>query len=427
MKNLGGVKLRHHKNTKEFATQVFSAPALLLIPMAQTMGAPCEPIVQKGDTVKLGQKIADTQAFMSAPIHSPVSGEIVEISDYLNTDGRHCKAIKIAPDGLDEKSPDIKPPEITDRESLIYAVRESGLAGLGGAAFPTHIKFSYDAVKTPVDTLVINGAECEPYITSDYRCFLENSSDIIEGILLVQKILGIPFCKICIEDNKPDAIALMKKKTADSPCIDVVTMPSLYPQGAEKVVIYKGTKRIVCEGQLPVNVGVVVLNVSTVAFIAQYARTGIPLIKKRLTLDGTAIKKNAGNYLVPVGTPIKDLLDFGGATDFKTVLYGGPMMGVSIYDVNQPVLKSTNAILAFSEDITAPATTDCIRCGKCMRTCPLNLMPMQLEKAYKAKDVEALKDLRLMLCMNCGCCSYACPAHRPLAEYNQLAKGLLRK
>ncbi|MDR0947590.1 MAG: electron transport complex subunit RsxC [Ruminococcus sp.] len=427
MKNLGGVKLRHHKNTKDFATQVFKTPEYIFIPMAQTMGAPCEPIVKKGDTVKIGQKIADTKAFMSAPIHSPVSGEVAEISDYLNTDGRHCPAVKIIPDGLDEKSPDIKPPVITDRESLIYAVRESGLAGLGGAAFPTHIKFSYDPVKTPVDTLVINGAECEPFITSDYRCFLENSSDIIEGILLVQKILGIPFCKICIEDNKPEAIALMKKKIADSNCIDVVTMPSLYPQGAEKVVIYKGTGRIVCEGQLPVNVGVVVLNVSTVAFIAQYARTGIPLIKKRLTLDGTAIKRNAGNYLVPVGTPIKDLLDFGGAENVKTVLYGGPMMGVSVYDTAQPVLKSTNAILAFSEDITAPVATDCIRCGKCMRTCPLNLMPMQIEKAYKTKDIDGLKDLRLMLCMNCGCCSYACPAHRPLAEYNQLAKALLKR
>jgi electron transport complex protein RnfC len=395
--------------------------------MAQTMGAPCEVLVKKGDTVKKGQKIGDSSAFMSVPIHATVSGEIAEIFDYLNPDGRYCKAVKIVSDGNNTADETITPPEITDRQSLIYAVRESGLAGLGGAAFPTHVKFSFDPVKTPIDTLIINGAECEPYITADYRCFIEDSADIIDGILLVQKHLGIPHCKICIESNKPKAIALMREKCKNIPCIEIVVMPALYPQGAEKVVIYKGTGRIVGEGQLPSNVGVMVLNVSTAAFIARFARTGMPLVSKRLTLDGSAIKKNAGNYFVPVGTPIQNLLNFAEADAVKTVLYGGPMMGVSVFDTDQPILKSTNAILAFSEDISAPKPSACIRCGQCMRSCPINLMPMRLEKAYRRKDTEDLKSLKLMLCMNCGCCSYTCPANRPLAEINQLAKELLRK
>jgi electron transport complex protein RnfC len=390
------------------------------------MGAVPKLLVKKGDKVTVGQKIADTDAFMSAPIHSPVSGEVTEIFDYINPDGRHAEAVKIMPDGLQTVSDDIKPPEISDKQSLIYAVREAGLVGLGGAAFPTHVKLSFDPLKTPIDTLVINGAECEPYITADNRCFLEDSSLIVDGILLVQKYLGIPHCKIGIEDNKPDAIKLLTKKTAEMTNIDIVTLPSLYPQGAEKVLIYKTTGRVVMEGELPSHAGVMVLNVSTAAAIARYAETGMPLTEKRITLDGSAIKKNQGNYLVKIGTPVSELLEFAGAENVKTVLYGGPMMGVSLFDTDQPVLKSTNAILAFDSDIAAPDPSNCIRCGSCIRACPLNLMPMRLENAYHKGDVAALGKLKLALCMNCGCCSYVCPAHRPLAEYHQLAKALLR-
>jgi electron transport complex protein RnfC len=422
---LANLHLKHRKNTKDIPTAEFALPGEIVLPLAQTIGAPCEPLVEKGVKVLAGQKIGDSSAAMSAPVHSSISGEVTEIFDFLNSDGRYCKAVRIKSDGTDTFA-DLTPPVIDDRQSFIYAVRESGLSGLGGASFPTHIKLSYDPVKTPIDTLVINGAECEPYITSDYRCFLEDSADIIEGILLVQKFMGIPHCVIGIENNKPEAIELMREKTRELGSVKVLSLPALYPQGAEKVIVHSATGRIIGEGQLPADQNVMVLNVTTCAFIAKFIRTGIPLISKRITLDGTAISENAGNYNIRIGTPVQNLLDFAGAKKVNTLLYGGPMMGVSLYDTTQPILKNTNAILAFAEDISAPEPTACIRCGFCMTACPLNLMPMHLAKAYENKNKDDLKKLKLNLCMNCGCCSYVCPAKRPLAEYNQLAKAMLR-
>ncbi len=424
MNKLNGIKLRHDKGTKDCETAEFPLPKSVIVPMSQHMGAPCECIVQKGDTVTVGQKIGDTDAFMSAPIHSPVSGTVSDITDFLLANGASCKAVEITSDGNQTVCPDIAPPEITDRQSLIAAVRESGLTGLGGAGFPTHIKLNYDTVKTPVDTLIINGAECEPYITSDYREMMESPTDIIEGILLVQKYLGIPLCKICIEDNKPEAIKLLQAKTEDMNSIDVIPLKSSYPQGAEKVIVYSATGRIVAEGELPVHQGAMVMNISTVASIYRYSRTGMPLISRRITVAGDAVTKNAGNYFVPIGTRVSEILEFCGAAEAKKVLYGGPMMGICLYDTDQPIIKNNNAVLAFKEG-KMPETTACIRCGKCVRTCPFNLMPLAIESAYKAGDVEELKRLKVMLCMNCGCCSYACPAHRPLAEINQLAKTLI--
>ncbi|MCH5348211.1 MAG: electron transport complex subunit RsxC, partial [Oscillospiraceae bacterium] len=371
-----------------------------------------------------GQKIGDTDAFMSAPVHSSVSGTVTEVKDFLMANGSVCEAAVIKTDGLQTPCPDIEVPVVREKQSFIMSIRESGLTGLGGAGFPTHIKLNYDAVKTPIDTLIINAAECEPYITSDYRELMERPTDIIEGILLVQKYLGIPMCKLCIEDNKPDAIKLMQSKTEDIKSIDVVSLPSSYPQGAEKVIVYSATGRIVAEGELPANQGAMVMNVSTAASIYRYSRTGMPLVSRRITVDGDAVTKNAGNYFVPVGTRVSEILDYCGVTEAKKVLYGGPMMGFCLYDTDQPIMKTTNAILAF-KDGKLPETTACIRCGRCVKTCPLGLMPVAIESAYKEKDIEELKRLKVMLCMNCGCCVYACPAHRPLAEINQLAKALI--
>ena len=424
MSRLNGIHVRHNKNTENAETKQFPLPKRLTVLMSQAMGAPCTPTVKKGDEVKLGQVIGNTDAFMAAPIHSPASGTVADIADYLLPSGARCKAVVIDTDGEQTVSEEVKPPVIGTREEFLAAVRASGCVGLGGAGFPTHVKFAFDPKKTPIDTLVINGAECEPYITADYREFVENGEDVINGILTVMDKLDIPMCKIGIEENKPEAIRLMTEAASKHKGIEVVTLPSSYPQGAEKVLIHSCTGRIVAEGELPSNQGVVVMNVSTAGFLSRYFRTGMPLVTKRLTIDGNAVTKNQGNYFVPIGTKVSELLEYCGAKDPEKVLYGGPMMGMALYDAEQVITKTNNAVLAFV-NVKEPVTTACIRCGRCVRACPLNLMPTLLEQAYDSRDVSELQRLKVILCMNCGCCTYVCPAHRHLAEKNQLAKALL--
>ncbi|MCI7768594.1 MAG: electron transport complex subunit RsxC [Oscillospiraceae bacterium] len=422
----GGVRLPHHKSTENKATLEFPLPRKLILPMAQCMGAPCTPLVKKGDEVSVGMKIGDSDKPMSVPVHSPASGKVSEITDWRMSNGAACKAVVIETDGLQTVSPEVIPPKITDRSSFLAAVRESGCCGLGGAGFPTHIKLGFDPKKTPIDTLLINGAECEPYITSDYREFVESPEDVIDGISYIMKMLEIPSCKIGIEANKPAAIAEMKKRTSDNPNIEVVTLPSSYPQGAEKVLILTVTGRLVAEGELPAHQGVIVMNVSTVSFLMRYIRTGMPLVSRRLTIDGDAVTKNSGNYRVLIGTPASELLEYCGASEYKKVLYGGPMMGMALDNADRPVIKVNNAILAFNK-LPENKTTSCIRCGRCVRACPVDLMPVSLESAYDRGDIAELERLKVRLCINCGCCTFVCPANRHLAEKNQLAKGLLMK
>ncbi|MBQ8185280.1 MAG: electron transport complex subunit RsxC [Clostridia bacterium] len=424
MNRLNGIHLAHDKNTQNSATVEFPLPQSVVILMSQHMGAPCDCLVKKGDTVTAGQKIGDSTAPLSAPIHSSVSGKVTDVTDYLLPSGSVCKAVVIETDGEQTMCPDLTVPTVTDRKSFIAAVRESGLTGLGGAGFPTHVKLNYDPEKTPVDTLVINAAECEPYITSDCRELIESPDDVVDGILTVLKYMNIASCKLCIENNKPEAIALMKQKTAAHSAIEVVTLPSEYPQGAEKVIVYSATGRIIGEGELPSAQGVMVMNVSTAAHIARYLKDGIPLIRRRITFDGDAAKNGRGNYFVPIGTKVSDILAYTGTNNAKKILSGGPMMGMCLHDPDQPVTKTTNAILAFNSG-NLPHSTACIRCGRCFRACPFKLMPMMIELAYKEKNVEELRRLKVTLCMNCGCCTYACPAKRPLAETNQLAKALI--
>lgn len=422
MKKLNGIKLNHRKHTENCKTIVLPTPEKVLIPMSMNMGTPCSPVVKVGDYIKVGQKIGDCDAPFSVPVHSSVSGKITAISDYRTAMGAVCKAVEIKSDGAQEMCKDIKPPKITDKQSFIRAIRESGLCGLGGAGFPTHIKLNS---KTPIDTLVINGAECEPYITADYREMLENAGDVLNGIRLVKNMLGIQYAKIAVETNKPQAIEKFTEMAENDDTIDIVTLPSVYPQGAEKVIIYNSTGRIVEEGKLPSDVGVIVLNVSTVAFISRYIRTGLPLVTRRITVDGNAVKKPLNVYAV-IGTPIIDVLNFCNTRidSVKKVISGGMMMGMCIPDINMPVTKTTNALLAFSKYDDRKSSA-CIRCGRCVNVCPLGLMPAEIDKAYKIRNIDDLKALKVTLCMNCGSCTYVCPANRKLAETNQLAKSLI--
>lgn len=422
MKKLRGIKLNHRKNTENSATVDFPLPASVKIPMSMTMGAPCKPLVKKGDEVKVGQKIGDSDAPFSAPIHSGVSGKVSAVTEYRTAAGAVCQAIEIETDGSQTVSEEVKPPEVTDKAGFIKAVRESGACGLGGAGFPTHIKL---ATKSPIDTLIINAAECEPYITSDYREMIESPEDIIGGIRLVKESLGIAKAKLAIEANKPEAIKNFTEMAQNDDTIDIVTLPSSYPQGAEKVIIYNCTGRIVKEGELPSDEGVIVMNVSTAAFLYRYFKTGMPLVTRRLTVDGNAVGEPK-NIRTVIGTSFHEILEFC-KTDIDSVrklIGGGPMMGMSIPDMDMPVVKTSNALLAF-RTYDERVTSACIRCGRCVRVCPFSLMPADIERAYRIKNIEELTKLKVNLCMNCGCCTYVCPANRKLAEINQLAKALL--
>ena len=427
-KSLNGVKVPHSKNTAEMETVKMPVPDKVVIPMKQHMGRECTPTVKLTDLVKVGQIIGDTDAFIGAPIHSSVSGKVTKIDEIIGTDGNPIKAVEITTDKLQEIDESIKAPEVTDLPSFVAAIRASGLVGLGGAGFPTHVKLMPKNLDE-VTTLLVNGAECEPYITADNRAMLEDTDDIVEGIKLVKQYMNLSTVIIGVEDNKPQAIAKLQEAVSGIEGASVKALKAQYPQGGEKVLIFECTGKVVPEGKLPSDVGCVVMNVSTIAFVAKYMRTGMPLITKRLTVDGDAIAEPK-NVEVAIGTSFSDVIDFCGGfkTEPKKIIMGGPMMGFAVPTVNYPVLKNNNAILAFSAAKTAEAEkpeTACIRCGRCVNACPFSLMPAAIEKAYKAGNVDGLKALKVNLCMECGCCAYVCPAKRNLVSVNRLAKKMI--
>ena len=424
----GGAHVEHHKNTNEKATVIMPVPSKAIIPMLQHIGAVCTPLVKKGDMVKVGQKIGDSEAFVSSPIHSSVSGKVTDVKPYLYPGGMEVMSVEIETDGLQELWEGISPPDRLDKSAMVKAIRESGIVGLGGAGFPTHVKLSPPPGK-PIDVLIINGAECEPYITSDYREMLENTDNIIEGINIVKSIVGAKKAYIAIESNKPEALKLLEKKAGLSGDFEVIGLKTRYPQGAEKQLIYAATKRKVPAGGLPSDIGVVVQNINTVAFIAKYMRTGMPLISRRITVDGSAVKSPA-NVEVLIGTQLKDVFEFcGGFTEKPAkVIMGGPMMGVAQFSLDTSVLKQTNAILALNaKDAVLPEESVCIRCGRCVMTCPMNLMPLYINASVQLRDYDSAKAYSVNDCIECGCCSYVCPAKRHLVQSIRLAKTELRK
>lgn len=430
-KHLHSIHVAHHKNTSNCATERMPVPAEVCIPMSMHIGAPCKPLVKKGDTVKVGQKIGDTDAFVSAPIHSSVSGTVKGLDEQRNAMGGYDQVIVIETDGKQEPYEELKVPEANNLQEFIAAIRESGLVGLGGASFPTHIKFNPKNIDE-VDTLIVNAAECEPYITSDHRLMLEDTQDIIDGINLVSKFLNLSKAYIGVEGNKPDAIEKLKSDIAAqglSDKIEVVTLQQTYPQGAERVMVYEVTGKHMAAGVLPAALGIILSNVTSIAFVGKYFRTGMPLVEKRMTIDGSAVT-NPGNIIAPLGTRIHDIMEFRGGykAEPKKILMGGPMMGRAIPSDSMPVVKNNNAILAFAgAQAIIPEETNCINCGRCHQACPFNLLPTLLTDAMEQKDAEALDRLDVMQCMECGSCSYVCPARRPLAFNNKLGKAILKE
>ena len=423
----GGAHVPHRKGTADRPTVSMPPPAKVIIPLLQHIGVICEATVQKGDTVKVGQIIGDSTKPMSAPVHSSVSGTVTSVDFQLWAGGVQVMTVEIQPDGLQTPLDTLTPPNITNKGEFIQAVRASGLVGLGGAGFPVHIKLSPPA-GTKIDTLIINAAECEPYITSDYREILENSWNVLNGIQLVLQNLGIPKCIIGIEDNKPEAIAELKKICHQVKNVSVAALPTRYPQGAEKMLIWATTKRAVPAGKLPSDVGVVVMNVTSVAFLAEFVKTGMPLIKKKVTVAGPCVKEPK-NVEVLIGTPLKDVFEFAGglSSEPRKVIMGGPMMGVAQHSLETAVVKNTNALLAFGdEEGVLPEPSACLRCGRCVTACPMLLIPLELNRAALRNDVEALGTYQVAACIECGSCSFVCPSKIHLVQAIRLGKTQVR-
>lgn len=428
----GGVHVSHHKNTSALEIVRMPIPERVILPMQQHIGAPCDPVVKVGDEVKVGQIIGDSDKFVSAPIHASVSGKVTAVGPVKLANGNMVPAVTIESDGQMTLSEDIKPPVINSRDDFLKAVRASGLVGLGGAGFPTHVKLAFKE-DSGVDTLIINAAECEPFITVDHRECVDNSWDVLSGVYTLKEILGFKNVYIAIEDNKSDAFKMLQKVAADNAdwddSVKLVVLKSSYPQGAEKVMIQSVTGRCVPPGKLPSDVGCVVMNVASVSFLGRYLKTGKPLVSRSLTVDGSAIAEPK-NIRVPIGTEISKIIEFCGG--FKSepykVISGGPMMGMALADINVPLLKNNNAVLAFAQEtVKVKPMRACIRCGRCVDACPMNLLPTKIETRAHLKDAEGLEKAGAMVCMECGSCAYACPSGRPLVQYMRLAKTVIRE
>jgi electron transport complex protein RnfC len=432
MRNLfrGGI----HPDDNKLATAkkpIFQAPvpAKLIIPVRQHIGAPCAPVVKVGDLVKKGQIIADTQAFVSAPIHASSSGKIIEIANYPHPVFGTCQAIVIETDGQDEwleGLPLERDWKSLESKAMIGLIRAAGIVGMGGATFPAHVKFSPPPDK-PIDTLILNGSECEPYLTSDHRVMLEMAEKIIDGMHIGMKVLNVTKGFIGIEENKPDAIAQFQKLLEGSD-ITVVPLPTKYPQGAEKNLIIAITGREVPSGALPMEVGVVVENTGTAVAVADAVIRGIPLIERVTTVTGSCIA-NPQNLLVRVGTTFAEAIATCGGftTEPAKLIMGGPMMGMAQQTADVPIIKGTSGIVALSAtEIHDGIERPCIRCGRCVKACPMGLVPSVFSVLGERKLYEQAKtEHNLLDCVECGSCVYVCPAKRKIVQYVKLSKAQL--
>ncbi len=421
----GGVHVPYHKVTKKLAIEKLPPSKIMVFPLSQHIGAACESLVKVGDTVKIGQKIADTDAFVSAPIHSSVSGKVVKIDTMLHPIANKAPAIVIENDFEDticetllDTHPDYS--GLTN-EQIISIIREAGITGMGGASFPTHVKIQ-SALKDNIDTLIVNAAECEPYLSNDNRTMLEATDELIGGIKILMKIFGLKTAFIGVESNKPRAIKALSRATHKSR-IKVVVLHAKYPQGGEKQLIKAVCNREVPSGKLPSSVGCTIFNVDTVCAVYRAVVMGLPVIRRIVTVAGSGVEKPS-NLNVRLGTSFASVLEYCGLKDdTRKVIMGGPMMGAAQYSLEVPVIKGTSGILCFTEkEIFNQPEGNCIRCGSCVSACPMNLTPNYIGMYTKLRDFDMCEKLNAVDCIECGCCSFTCPAKIPLVQYMRLAK-----
>lgn len=426
----GGI---HPKYNKEMSTQVTTfhtiEPKVLVIPMQQHIGAPCSPLVQVGDKVRKGQKIGDGEG-LCVPVHASVSGTVIAVEPRPHTSGRMVNAVVIENDFRNESVPAQgmeQPLEQLDADAVLHAIREAGIVGMGGAAFPGNVK----AVSSMghIDTLIANACECEPYITADDSLLRTKAEQVLQGMMILRQVLSPERVVLAVEDNKAQAIENLKQLLPEFPQIELAVLPTRYPQGAEKQLIQSLTGREVPPAQLPVSVGCAVFNVSTFAAIYRAVRLGTPLTERIVTISGEAIAEPQ-NFIVPIGTPFHDLISVAGGLNEKTerVISGGPMMGFAQSDLAVPVIKATNSILCLLKDQNGAAENPvCLRCGKCVNVCPMRLQPLYMYRFTNARRVDQLQRLNLLDCIECGSCAFTCPGKLPLVEVFRKGKQLVRE